>query len=151
MARLLDGAARESAVKIQEFGMFGGFAPTRLAASASEACVAHVGIVYTFAFDYMVLDAAMNFTGFDWDAGNRVKCQKHGMSLLEIESVFAGRVLMIGDSANSALEERQRAIGRTASGRMAFVVFTMRGEGIRPISARYMHRGEVEAYEKDNS
>jgi hypothetical protein len=26
--------------------------------------------------------------GFDWDDGNRDKCQKHGMSIGEIEAVF---------------------------------------------------------------
>jgi uncharacterized protein len=35
-----------------------------------------------------------------------------------------------------------------------FIVFTFRRKGdevlIRPISARYMHRKEVEAYEKEN-
>jgi uncharacterized DUF497 family protein len=37
-------------------------------------------------------------------------------------------------------------------GRFAFVAFTVRRKGgrkyIRPISARYMHRKEIEAYEK---
>jgi uncharacterized DUF497 family protein len=26
--------------------------------------------------------------GFDWDHGNRDKCQKHGMSIGDIEAVF---------------------------------------------------------------
>ena len=26
--------------------------------------------------------------GFDWDAGNRDKCQKHGLSIAEIEAFF---------------------------------------------------------------
>jgi hypothetical protein len=32
----------------------------------------------------------MNFhvDGFDWDDGNRSKCQKHGMSIAEIEALF---------------------------------------------------------------
>jgi uncharacterized protein len=30
----------------------------------------------------------MKFDGFDWDAGNASKGQKHGLSLAEIESVF---------------------------------------------------------------
>ena len=25
--------------------------------------------------------------GFDWDAGNRAKCQKHGVSVAEVEEV----------------------------------------------------------------
>jgi hypothetical protein len=35
-----------------------------------------------------------------------------------------------------------------------FIVFTLRRKGeealIRPISARYMHKKEIEAYEKEN-
>lgn len=27
--------------------------------------------------------------GFDWDAGNRDKCQKHGVSIPEIEHVIS--------------------------------------------------------------
>jgi uncharacterized DUF497 family protein len=27
-------------------------------------------------------------SGFDWDSGNRDKCQKHGVSIAEIEALF---------------------------------------------------------------
>jgi uncharacterized protein len=30
----------------------------------------------------------MDFAVFDWDSGNRKKCQKHGVSIAEIESLF---------------------------------------------------------------
>ena len=30
----------------------------------------------------------MEVQGYDWDDGNRSKCQNHGLSLEEIESVF---------------------------------------------------------------
>ncbi len=30
--------------------------------------------------------------GFDWDAGNRDKCRKHGLALAEIEAFFRGRI-----------------------------------------------------------
>ena len=94
----------------------------------------------------------MKFDGFDWDRGNRGKCQKHGVSVAEIESLFDGTPLVGPDTKNSAQEQRFRAVGITAKGRAIFVVFTMRRRGddvlIRPISARYMHRNEVRAYEK---
>jgi len=90
--------------------------------------------------------------GFDWDAGNVAKCQKHGISLAEVESVFVGAPLVGPDITHSAQETRFRAIGRTDSGRVAFVVFTLRskadGQMIRPISARYMHKKEVQKYER---
>lgn len=94
----------------------------------------------------------MEFDGFDWDKGNRGKCQKHGVSLIEIEGVFSRPVLVLPDRDNSQGEQRFRAIGTTLESRKVFVVFTLRDHGkgvlIRPISARYMHKKEVESYEK---
>jgi len=94
----------------------------------------------------------MEFDGFDWDEGNREKCQKHGISRSEIESVFARPVIILPDKQNLQGERRFRAIGSTLHGRRAFVVFTWRGKPngklLRPISARYMHREEVADYEK---
>jgi uncharacterized DUF497 family protein len=93
----------------------------------------------------------MDFDGFDWDQGNRDKCQKHGVSFAEIESLFVGQPL-VGPTQSTG-EQRFRAVGVTAKGRNLFVVFTWRRKGraslIRPISARYMHRKEVVAHEKE--
>jgi uncharacterized DUF497 family protein len=95
----------------------------------------------------------MEFDGFDWDRGNRSKCRKHGVSVAEIESLFFGTPLVGPDPKHSNIEQRFRAIGRTAQGRRVFVVFTWRHRRqqrlIRPISARYMHRKEIEAHEKE--
>ena len=66
----------------------------------------------------------MEFSGFDWDRGNRTKCQKHGVSLVAIESLFHGEVAILPDAAHSLRERRYRAIGWTAEGRAVFVVFT---------------------------
>lgn len=91
-------------------------------------------------------------TGFDWDAGNIDKCQKHGVSLPEIEAVFRGWVAVFPDLAHSDREKRFHAIGRTESGRYIFLVFALRGAAtrtlVRPISARYMHQKEIRHYEK---
>ena len=93
-------------------------------------------------------------SGFDWNAGNRAKCQKHGVSVAEVEGLFNRQLLIIPDASHSQNEERLRAIGRTAKGRSVFLVFTIREIGgkrfIRPVSARYMHRKEIEHYEKEN-
>jgi uncharacterized DUF497 family protein len=95
---------------------------------------------------------AMDFSGFDWDHGNRTKCRKHGVSTETIEALFRGGVIILPDEAHSQIERRFKAIGRTDEGRMIFAVFTFRRrEGallIRPISARYMHKKEIEHYEK---
>jgi uncharacterized DUF497 family protein len=74
----------------------------------------------------------MDFAGFNWDRGNRSKCQQHGMKLAETESVFGGPVVILPDKENPAGEQRFRAIGVTSEGRNAFVVFTLRSGGRRP-------------------
>ena len=95
---------------------------------------------------------AIEFDGFEWDVGNLDKCQKHGVSRLEIERLFFGSPRVGPDLLHSGLEVRFRAIGATERGRYIFVVSTFRrhdtGLFLRPISARYMHKKEVDAYEK---
>jgi len=92
-------------------------------------------------------------TGFDWDDGNKKKCQKHGVSLSDLESAFYRTMRIFPDLAHSQNEKRYIALGKTDEERDIFVAFTFRQrEGktyIRPISARYMHRKEVEHYEKE--
>jgi uncharacterized protein len=99
---------------------------------------------------------AMAADGFDWDAGNRDKCQKHGLTVADIEHVVShADTLIVADIKNSVFEERFIAIGCTPDSRHAFVAFTPRRRGerllLRPISARYMHRKEVVKYEKESS
>jgi uncharacterized protein len=97
---------------------------------------------------------ADGLAGFDWDAGNRAKCQKHGVSVAEIEALFTRPLAIRPDRIHSRAEQRVIAVGRGKAGRMIFLAFTFRERDgkayIRPISARYMHKHEVEAYEKEN-
>src|SRR5690606_13536811 len=91
------------------------------------------------------------FAGVEWDAGNLAKCQKHGVSIDEIEQVFGGTPRYAPDLLHStAAEQRFVAVGRNRTGRPVFVVFTLRDkEGrpwVRPISARYMHAKEAARY-----
>ncbi len=95
----------------------------------------------------------LTVAAFDWDAGNRDKRQKHGLSIAVIESLFGSPIAVFPDPAHSEREERFKAIGRAENGRGVLIVFTLRvrdGETlIRPISARYMRRKESEYYEKE--
>lgn len=88
---------------------------------------------------------------FDWDAGNLVKCQKHGVTVAEIEHVLDNDPFLVPDYDHSGHEDRNIAVGLNASGRPVFVIFTLRmvegEEFVRPISARYMHRKEIDRYE----
>jgi hypothetical protein len=90
--------------------------------------------------------------GFDWDQGNRDKCQKHGVKIAQIEALFQRPVVVHPDPAHSGHERRFKAIGTGADGRHILIVFTLRRRGgstfIRPISARFMHRKEVRHYER---
>ena len=94
-----------------------------------------------------------SFESFDWDDGNREKCQKHGVSINEIEEALTTEAMMIlPDLKHSDEEDRFIATGQSRNGRYLFVVFTLResdGKNIvRPISSRYMHQNEVKKYEQ---
>ncbi len=69
---------------------------------------------------------------------------------MEIELAFESNPMIIDDRVHSNSEKRLMALGK-AKGRAIFVVFTLRDvDGdrcIRPISARYMHKKEVERHE----
>jgi uncharacterized DUF497 family protein len=97
---------------------------------------------------------ALAYDGFDWDAGNRAKCQKHGLTVEEIETFLRNDPLIAPDLRHSLSEQRFLAVGRDSRGRGMFVVFTMRKRDgltlLRPLSARYMHRKEIEGYEAKN-
>lgn len=98
----------------------------------------------------------MDADGFDWDAGNLAKCQKHGLSIAEIEYVVRHtETLIVHDIKNSATEDRFIAVGRAPGGRYAFVAFTPRRQGgqllLRPVSARFMHQKEIARYEKESA
>ena len=94
----------------------------------------------------------MKLTGFDWDDGNWEKCGKHGVTHHEIEYVLMHEPSVMSDPNPD--EPRMWAIGKTESGRYVFLVFMLRLIGeeskLRPISARYMHRKEIDRYENKN-
>ncbi len=93
--------------------------------------------------------------GFDWDDGNRAKCQTHGVTIAEIEFVFANEPLVAPDIRHSVAEDRLVAIGTNERGRRIFVAFTVRVRDgarlIRPISARFMRDKEFLRYAQDGA
>jgi uncharacterized DUF497 family protein len=94
------------------------------------------------------VDVLQACVGFDWDDGNSRKIwERHGVLTSECEQVFLNRPLVVTDDAShSQQESRYYALGKTDLGRKLFVVFTVRGELIRVISARGMSRGEREVF-----
>jgi uncharacterized DUF497 family protein len=95
-------------------------------------------------------DLIMECAGFEWDEGNLLKnWEKHGVSAGECEQVFFNRPLIAGhDKKHSQQENRFFALGHTDSARLLFVVFTIRNNCIRVISARNMSRKERKVYEQ---
>ncbi len=87
-------------------------------------------------------------TGFDWDEHNAEKIrQRHQVSPSMCEEIFFNLPLVItADVKHSEQEIRYYALGRTASDRMLFVVFRIRNNLIRLISARDMSRKERKVY-----
>jgi uncharacterized DUF497 family protein len=69
--------------------------------------------------------------------------------------MFRGSIAVLPDLLHSKSEERFKAFGRSDNGRWIFVVFALRircGKRlVRPISARYMHKKEVDHYEKETA
>ncbi len=89
--------------------------------------------------------------GFDWDAGNARKNEKHGVSQSEAEAVFFNQpLLLLDDPHHGGQEVRFHAPGKTHEGRKLHITFTLRqGDTlIRVISARAMHRKERAIYEQ---
>lgn len=89
-------------------------------------------------------------TGFDWDAANRDKnWKKHQVANSECEEVFFNLPLLLQpDQAHSLTEARYYVLGQTNAGRRLFIVFTIRNEKIRVISARDMSKRERMIYEQ---
>jgi uncharacterized protein len=91
--------------------------------------------------------------GFNWDIHNIDKnWNKHLVHYSECEEVFFNNPLLISiDNKHSKEETRFYALGKTNQDRKLFVVFTLRNEQIRVISARDMNKRERDIYEKDTS
>ncbi|MGK7878080.1 MAG: BrnT family toxin [Xenococcaceae cyanobacterium] len=74
---------------------------------------------------------------------------KHGIKFEEAVTVFAAPYLLFTeDSKHSEQEEREWAIGEAENSSIIVVVFTMRGEHIRIISARKATKREGKRYEE---
>jgi uncharacterized DUF497 family protein len=84
---------------------------------------------------------------FEWDPEKEtLNLAKHGILFEEARAVFSDPLAQyLLDSEHSVGEAREIAIGRSAEQR--WVVYTLRGNTIRIISARRATRPEVRAYE----
>ncbi|MDO9549309.1 MAG: BrnT family toxin [Candidatus Marinimicrobia bacterium] len=91
-----------------------------------------------------------NCKGFDWDAGNAEKnWEKHKVSQLECEQAFFNRPLLVEeDKKHAEIEPRWYLLGQTDKERKLFIVFTIRRNLVRVISARDQNAKERALHEK---
>ncbi len=91
-----------------------------------------------------------SIVGFDWDDGNKQKnWEKHQVDFRECEEVFFNQPLLIKeDSKHSSQEKRFYVLGRSDIGRTLFLVFTLRNNKIRVISALDQSKKERKIYEQ---
>lgn len=87
---------------------------------------------------------------FEWDKWNLDKSYfKHGVTPKETEEVFIDdESIVLPDLKHSQKEDRFIIVGKSLSKRDLFIIFTPRGSKTRVISARRMHKKEVEQYAK---
>lgn len=87
---------------------------------------------------------------FDWDLWNEVKnFDKHQVENKECEDVFFNQPrLMDDDEKHSQREKRYKILGVTDRGRQLLVVFTVRKNKIRIISARDQSKKERLQFDK---
>ena len=89
--------------------------------------------------------------GFNWDSANNGKnWLKHRVTNSEAEEVFFNypRYVYRGHIQSAGTERRYYLLGQTNDKRRLFVVFTVRGNLIRIISARDMSKKERRRYEE---
>ena len=85
----------------------------------------------------------------EWDEGNRTKHHKHNVATGDVEAMFQHPILFGGRIIEPAHEEtRWLALGQDDRGRRLTLIFTRRGDRVRPISCRPMRRKERKLYEE---
>lgn len=87
---------------------------------------------------------------FEWDKGNIEKSYiKHGITNKETEEVFFNKPLKIfQDAKHSQKEKRFLTYGVTNQKRSLTIVFVIRKQKIRVVSARIQNKKERNIYEK---
>ncbi len=89
-----------------------------------------------------------NCESFEWDKGNSGKnliC--HQVMQGECEQVFFNEpIILFNNEKHSQIENRWFLLARTDAERLLFIVFTIRENAIRVISAKDMNKKEREKY-----
>ena len=89
---------------------------------------------------------------FEWDTNKQCQNQqKHNISFEEATTVWTDPLALIApDPTHSIIEKREWIIGESYGSRILVVVFIMREETIRIISARPASKSEKKKYAESN-
>jgi uncharacterized DUF497 family protein len=82
---------------------------------------------------------------FDWDRHNERHLALHGISRHDAEDVFSGNHILL-EFQGEEEEPRWIAVGATRAGLVLTIVFTIRGDAIRPITGWAAHKETAELY-----
>lgn len=82
---------------------------------------------------------------FEWDETKRLKVlAERGVDFIDLVVLFDGRPSITNES--NAYTEKRNVIIAELNGKLFALIWTMRGEKIRIITARRARRGEERAY-----
>jgi uncharacterized DUF497 family protein len=84
-------------------------------------------------------------SGFDWDVHNICHVALHGVSPAEVEEATTLRHMII-PAAPGKNEKRWKLFGKTTVGRHLVVVFTIRLNKMRTVTAYTMNQAERKLY-----
>jgi uncharacterized protein len=87
---------------------------------------------------------------FEWDGHNLNKIRlRHNITPKEAEQPFLSDFTIFFDGKHSTAEKRYQIIGSNNSGQILFIVFTLRNNKVRIISARSANKKERTYYAKE--
>lgn len=90
----------------------------------------------------------MSPEGFEWDSNkNAANVKKHGIDFASATEVFSDPAMLTLESRHAGEEPRYLGIGKVGALTVT-VVFTLRGDRVRIISARRSRFEERKRYEK---
>lgn len=83
--------------------------------------------------------------GFDWELHNVGHVDRHGVDPVEVEEAV-GRPHVMVAARDAGAEKRWKLFGTSEAGRYLIVVFTIRDQRLRPVTAHTMNQRERKLY-----
>lgn len=79
----------------------------------------------------------------------QLNLRKHGVDLLDASTAFFDPLCMsFFDAEHSETEDRYQLLAKTVNGKLLFIVYTIRNNRVRLISARKVTKKEARTYEQ---